>query len=382
MTAISKNLKRMRIARKLSQKEVADRAGLSRVAYGSIESGKSEPRVRNLQKLAGIFDVKLQDIVAMVPQITSLRFRALDTLKKYELSQREEIVSDVAIWLKDFNELEGILGDKPEYLFSGFSVDSNDALAMVTGKARKILKLDENIPISDICELLEKTGIKISLINSNLKGFFGLSVSECDGGPAICVNTFKKISVERQIFTVCHEFGHLLLHKDSYKTDEVEESKQQEKEANEFASHFLMPQKTFEEKIEENRGMHWVDNVLHTKRFFRVSYQVVLKRLEQFTDNQIWVKFYTAYQARYGERLVNHKEPRPLECMGKEPKKEPKALDSVDFVEDRLSRLVMIALEKELVSFSRGAEILRINLDDMREKVNSWGMLKWKGNSL
>lgn len=379
MTAISKNLKRMRVARKLSQKEVADRVGLSRVAYGSIESGKSEPRVSNLQKLAGIFDVKLQDIVASVPRIASLRFRALDTLKKYELNQREEIVSDVAVWLKDFNELEDVVGDKPEYLFSGFSVDNEDTLAIVAGKARNVLGLDEKAPIFDICEILEKAGIKIYLVDSDLKSFFGLSVSECDGGPAICVNISKKVStIERQIFTVCHEFGHLLLHKDSYKVDEVEENKQQEKEANEFASHFLMPQKIFEEKIEENRGMHWVDNVLHAKRFFRVSYQVVLKRLEQFADNQIWIKFHTAYQFKYKERLIKHKEPRPLEYMGKEPK----ALDVIDFVEDRLSRLVMIALEKELISFSRGAEILRINLDDMREKVNSWGMLKWKGNSL
>lgn len=382
MSAIAKNLKRMRVARKLTQQEVSDRIGLSRVAYSSIESGKSEPRVSNLQKLAGVFDVKLQDIVVPIPKITSLRFRALATLKKYELSQREEIVSDVAIWLKDFNELEDIVEDKPEYLFSEFSVESKDTPAVVAENARKKLELDENIPVSDICEILEKAGIKIYLVDSKLKGFFGLSVSECDGGPASCVNTSKEISIERQIFTVCHEFGHLLLHKDSYKVDEVEENKQQEKEANEFASYFLMPQKLFEEKIEENRGMHWIDNVLHTKRFFRVSYQVVLKRLEQFTDNQIWMKFYAAYYTRYSERLTNHKEPRPLEYMSREPKKEPKALDSVDFVKDRLSRLVMIALEKELISFSRGAEILRINLDDMREKVNSWGMLKWKRNNL
>lgn len=41
---------------------------------------------------------------------------------------------------------------------------------------------------------------------------FGLSVGVVDGGPAIIVNDDSGIAIERQIFTMAHELGHLLLH--------------------------------------------------------------------------------------------------------------------------------------------------------------------------
>ncbi len=51
---------------------------------------------------------------------------------------------------------------------------------------------------------------------------------------------------------------------------------------------------------------------------------------------------------------------------------EPDSLSSSHFIEDRLSRLVRKAMEKEEITMSRGAEILRVNLDDMRNIVSSW----------
>ena len=51
---------------------------------------------------------------------------------------------------------------------------------------------------------------------------------------------------------------------------------------------------------------------------------------------------------------------------------EPKRLSSDDFVEDRLSRLVRAALEKEQISLSRAAEILELDLKTMRSWVASW----------
>ena len=41
--SLSHNLRRLRDARKLSQADVAEKAQLSRVAYGNIESGAAQP---------------------------------------------------------------------------------------------------------------------------------------------------------------------------------------------------------------------------------------------------------------------------------------------------------------------------------------------------
>jgi len=76
--------------------------------------------------------------------------------------------------------------------------------------------------------------------------FFGLSVAEDDGGPAIIVNVWERISVKRRIFSAAHELGHLLLHLDAYNVEESAEDKVQEREADVFASHFLMPEEALQ----------------------------------------------------------------------------------------------------------------------------------------
>ena len=171
----------------------------------------------------------------------------------------------------------------------------NIAPEKAADEAREQLALSCEKCIPDICELLEKAGVKILLLKSRMNKFFGLSVGESDNGPAIAVNTDDSIPVERRIFTAAHELGHIILHKDSYVSDQIQENDEQEDEANRFAGYFLMPRENFNIIWEENRGLHWVDSVLHTKRRFRVSYKTVLKRLidMKLTDKGIYKKLVT-----------------------------------------------------------------------------------------
>ena len=90
--------------------------------------------------------------------------------------------------------------------------------------------------------------------------------------------------MERQIFTVAHELGHLLLHRNSYSVNESYEpisDAKQEREADVFASHLLIPEDSFVKRWNEERGLHWIDRILSLKRYFRVSYQVILFRLKE-----------------------------------------------------------------------------------------------------
>ena len=78
--------------------------------------------------------------------------------------------------------------------------------------ARRVVGLGPEEPVHDICGLLEENGVKLLLLETKRDSFFGLSVGAGDGGPAVVVNTWDRISVERWIFTAAHELGHLLLH--------------------------------------------------------------------------------------------------------------------------------------------------------------------------
>ena len=210
-------------------------------------------------------------------------------------------------------------------------------------------------------------------------GFFGLSVAEEDGGPAIIVNVWERISVERWIFSAAHELGHLLLHLDAYDADESAEDDAQEIEANVFASHFLMPEEAFNSEWHDTRGLPLVDRVFKVKRIYQVSYKTVLYRLSESLGNSIWGKFYSAYKQRTGKTLSITDEPEAL-SPDKFQKQSPEALRSQEpdslspshFMEDRLSRLVRKAIEEDEITMSRGAEILRQELETMRNIVSSW----------
>ena len=50
-------IKELRLSKKMTQQEVADKLGITRPAYTAYESGKREPDFSILQSLANIFDV-------------------------------------------------------------------------------------------------------------------------------------------------------------------------------------------------------------------------------------------------------------------------------------------------------------------------------------
>jgi Zn-dependent peptidase ImmA (M78 family) len=198
--------------------------------------------------------------------------------------------------------------------------------------------------------------------------FFGLSIAEEDGGPAIIVNAWERIPVERRIFSASHELGHLMLHRDAYDVSQTKESKKEEKEADLFAGHFLMPDEGFRREWNEASGLHWVDRVFKVKRIFHVSYKTVLFRLTEYgvADNSIWMRFQQAYQQKFNRRLPFKEEPMAIDSA------EPFGLKRFDFQEDRFSRLTREAVEKDKISLSRGAEMLGIDIEEMQDLLQNW----------
>jgi Zn-dependent peptidase ImmA (M78 family)/DNA-binding XRE family transcriptional regulator len=377
---IGANLRRIREAKGLSQSQVAELAGISRIAYRNIENGNSTPKVSTLQNIASGVDVKLQDLFVPVRTLKRVRFRS-----SKKMNSRDNVLTEVARWLDDFNYLEELLNDRNEYLFKALAKklysmpDGVDKAKYAAREARKKLKLNDKEPIRDKAGLLESCGIKVYPLSLVSDGFFGLSVAEEDGGPAIIVNVWERISVERWIFSAAHELGHLLLHLDAYDADESAEDDAQEIEANVFASHFLMPEEAFNSEWHDTRGLPLVDRVFKVKRIYQVSYKTVLYRLSESLGNSIWGKFYSAYKQRTGKTLSITDEPEAL-SPDKFQKQSPEALRSQEpdslspshFMEDRLSRLVRKAIEEDEITMSRGAEILRQDLETMRNIVSSW----------
>jgi len=377
--AIAINVRRFRTIKGLNQGEVADKAGLSRNAYRAIETGSAEPRVSNLQKIAKALGVSTMDLIREVPQLESVRFRSHKTMTAQQKAERSQMVANAALWLSDFNELEQMLKIEHPDTISQIHRDGRSPEEMAA-KIRKVLGLNESQPVRDICDYLEGAGIKIYLFESNLEQVFGFSVSANGGGPAIAVNVRDDIAVERRIFTTAHELGHIILHRESYDGEEGQELDDQEREANIFAGHFLMPPAAFDAVWNETRGLHFAARVMKVKRHFLVSYMTVLMRLisNGVVDTTVWSKFPGLFEARYGKKLRRRSEPFPASAAefmyaGRETKKcEPERLTDSDFIEDRLDHLVRDALDQQLISIDRAAEILHVSPSNMRDRMDTW----------
>ena len=371
-SCIATNLARLRLDRELTQAELASVAGLSRIAVGKIERGAVIPQERTLERLAKALGASVRELVSPVRHLTSVRFRAATRVRA-----REQILARVATWLDDYRALEDTLEMAGQFKVRRPSQAKPDPI-VVARDARRQFGLRADQPVQDICGLLEKHGVKVLLLDTRRDSFFGLSVGSADGGPAVVVNTWDRISVERWIFTAAHELGHLLLHPGEYDSSATDLPVDTEREADAFASEFLMPKKAFEAAWHQTDGHSLLLRVLKVKRIFRVSYKTVLYRLVESgrRSSDVWGAFHRQHLRHSGVTLRKADEPAALAesefawHWGRSG--EPDRLSPHDFVEDLLSLLVRRALQKGHISLGRGAEILGVGRDQMRQRVREW----------
>ncbi len=369
---IASNVARLRLDRQLTQEKLARKAGLSRMALGNIERGAVAPRARTVAALAKALQVPLGDLVRPVRPLKTVRFRA-----RARIHVRAQILAEVAKRLDAYTQIEANLGVARPFQFNIIEARPGKPV-QIAQAARQSIGLTQKEPVRDICGLLEHNGVKLLLLKKKSDSFFGLSVGAKDGGPAVVVNVWNRISVERWIFTAVHELGHLLLHPAQYQRDATELPVQAEREADTFASHFLMPEAGFEPEWNETRGHPLLVRVLKVKRIFRVSYKTVLYRLvesERATPD-IWRTFQLQHRYHFGKTLRKTQEPGALDksefAWNWNRAGEPEGLSRHDFIEDRLARLVRQALEQEHISMGRAAEILGLHRDEMRKYAREW----------
>ncbi len=361
---VAQNLIKLRVTNKYTQEYVAEKSGISLLAYRNIESGKSKPNLSTLEKIAKVYDIDVANLLNETQlQISKIRFRALE---KKNIRKREDIIYEISLWIEKYNKLvkKLELNSDFEYKLADIENATNDPIVMAH-KAREALELKNDETVMDICNLIEfKAGIKIMAKQFNSDSFFGLSAEDIDGGKVIVVNTWDRISVERRIFSVAHELGHILMHFGNVQNDLITEDSKEEKEANTFAAHFLMPNSDFISAWNKSANCDFVDRVIRVKQIFRVSYQVVLYRLSEYIkenniDFNVWKTFGILYRKKYGVKVDWKKE---VASNLDENSRELRALSNQFYSGGRLAELVKKAVDDNKITQVDAANIL--NLDE------------------
>ena len=373
---VASNLKRLRKEKGFTQQHLAKQTGLSVSAYRGVEKGEAEPEVSCLRDIAVVLEVPIQRLVEHVHQLKKVRFRS-----NKKMLGREQILVDAARWLHDFCGLEDLLNNHVSCVLKDVHKKlgrGNNRVDKAVRLVREAAGLRPDEPVWNMRGLLEALGFKVGEQKVESHDFFGLSIAD-NGEAAIVVNTLESISVERWIFTAAHELGHLILHQSDYDVAKTAEEAQHEKEADAFASFFLMPDNSFQKEWHSTWGLPLVDRVLRVKRIFNVSYKAVLYRCQANYRGNIWRDFQLQYAQRYGHTLSQADEPNALdkEAFQSSPVEdmlanEPTGLSRIDFTQNRLPTLVCMAIEQQKISISRGAEIMGISLYEMRDLASSW----------
>ncbi|QOJ23827.1 MAG: ImmA/IrrE family metallo-endopeptidase [Gammaproteobacteria bacterium] len=262
------NPHRLIIARKrrgLTSKELAELVGLSPITITRLEkSGNPEPStIDALSKVLGFSnEFFFGNDVDMLTR-NSASFRSLTAMTAKE---RESALAagSLAYLTSDWVTSRFNL---PNVDLIDFSREREPEYAAQT--LRQHWGLGEQ-PISNVIKLLESKGIRIFSLSEDTKNVDAFSCWR-NGIPYIFLNTFK--TAEHSRFDALHELGHLVLHKHG-----EAKGREIEREANQFASFFLMPSADL---ISHIQFVSSLDQLIKAKRRWGVSVAALTYRLHK-----------------------------------------------------------------------------------------------------
>lgn len=282
-----------RARRQITAKALSERSGVSAVTLSRIGKGSQNPDPETVEKIAQALGYPVEyfyaDQVEIVDEKT-VSFRSLASMsareKKSALSAGSSAL-DLSEWAHSkFNLPEC---DLPE-------IDADLGPENAAEVARKYWGLGEK-PLGNMIMFLEAKGVRVFSLAEQTANVDAFSFWKA-GEPFIFLNTMK--TGERSRFDAAHELGHLLLHK----LDQNLESKEKEREADRFASAFLMPRDGLLARI---RYPSRLDEIIAEKSVWRVSAKALVYRLHKLGHLSDWQNrnFNINLNKRYGRSEPN-----------------------------------------------------------------------------
>ncbi len=225
------NATRLRIARQragLTKKELGLRIGVDPRTVSGYEADQYAPSEETLDRIVSVLDFPRSffdsdDIDTIDPGGVSFR-----SMTKMTAKQRDAAISagSIALLLSSWADSQFDLPESDLPDLSGADPE------IAADSLRRLWQLGEK-PIKNIIHLLESRGVRLFSLMENCVEVDAYSLWH-EARPFVFLNTMK--SAERRRFDAAHELGHLVLHRHA-----APNGNDAEREANAFASAFLMP---------------------------------------------------------------------------------------------------------------------------------------------
>jgi Zn-dependent peptidase ImmA (M78 family)/DNA-binding XRE family transcriptional regulator len=222
-----------REARELSQAALAKMLGISQAVLSRVEHALKAPDDVLLSKLAEHlrFPVSLF-LQADEPMPLPLTFYR----KKSRLSKtaQDRIHAQMNFAVMHVDRLERATEIEVDLPLATVDPEEFGTPAAIARSVRAFWQIPRG-PIADLTALLERAGIIVWVTDVGTDNISGFSAWKLNERPLVMVNS--RDPADRQRHTLAHELAHIIMHHRFLVSENVDV----EKQANEFASEFLMP---------------------------------------------------------------------------------------------------------------------------------------------
>jgi Zn-dependent peptidase ImmA (M78 family)/DNA-binding XRE family transcriptional regulator len=321
-------LKEARDARGISAASLAEMLGLTRAAIYQYESDEQSPRPSVMEKICSVLNLPTAFFVRPLRNEQSglIFYRSLSSTKQQARARVEcrlGWVHDIADALREHVEF-------PKPNIPKFDLPSDplkltqDQIETIASEARKCWELDDG-PLGSVVNILEKNGAIISRDDFLADEVDALSQwRNQDSIPYFLLND-RKQSAARSRMDLCHEIGHVLLHRTLSNEDFTKHHKLVEDQAFRFGGAFALPLESFVAELEI--GSLTLDFFQELKTTWKMSVGMMIKRTENLgllsetQAQRLWQK-----RARNGWHL---REPLDDELPIENPRLLPNAIHMV-----------------------------------------------------
>ena len=298
-TSIGKNIRSLMESRSVTIVDLAKLLSVSRQTLLNYLKGTSSIDTIKLVKIADYFGVPIDTLLQSDANSNNYLFR---TALNYDLAQssiapriNQSINSyynlsktlniPIAYFPEQYNLLINnndstidINFDCNDYFSKKLELTSDlkDEIKKIALDQRTKLGLFDADALTSI-SVLQKKGINIFFVDFGNCDSFGVSYIDDEKGCYIFVNTNQGVTFERILFTVFHEYGHIIMHRPIYRrkfsSDAPSKYSFLDKMANCFAGYFLVPEDSLASYDNILKDITSIESLIPIKQKFQISLQ-------------------------------------------------------------------------------------------------------------
>lgn len=265
---------RLTLARRrrgLSITALAKQSQISAKSLSEYENEHREPTTETLVRIAEALDFPIEfferdPTYDIQPESVSFRARTKTTARQRDVALASAgIAVDLSRWIEEHFHTPA--PDVPTLVRFSASTDQRDP-ETAADMVRARWGLGEK-PLGNIIHLLEAHGVRVFSLTGHAAAVDAFAFRHTDR-PIVMLNTDK--TAERSRFDAAHELGHLVLHHEADSAG----NRELEREADKFASAFLMPEADIRAHFGPNPT---VKDILARKSRWRVAAMALTYRL-------------------------------------------------------------------------------------------------------